>query len=273
MNDNTHDPSAPASEPRAARGRRSWLSPGGQGQWWSPSPSEMRIVEQDTHPRTHQSPEHGRQVPLLDGERGPSFFQRAQSVLEEQVHAATGSGTRARWQDIVWRVATSTPAVMVYLILLLLLVIQVMTHVPWASLAGTGQHHSQGSHPQVVVTPTRTPLPTPTATPTQTELDGVITIQNLDSDVTFEGDVQVLADHGRLFCRNAPLADSKWHIVLAGGATTTVPCIIPVSSPSTLATHTFTTVEAGQNGRGRVLVDNLSPFQGTAYFPTATTNP
>jgi hypothetical protein len=113
-------------------------------------------------------------------------------------------------------------------------------------------------------TATLLPSPTPSPTPTQTELDGVITIENLDQNNPFDGDVSVTADNGLYICRNAPLPESQWHIVLSPGASTQVPCVIPLSSPSTLPIHTFTQVETGTDGQGRVLVDNLTPFQGTS---------
>jgi hypothetical protein len=111
------------------------------------------------------------------------------------------------------------------------------------------------------VTPTSTPLPA------QTELDGVITVTNLDPQAPYDGDIQVLAHGGAWYCRNAPLPDSMWHVHLDGGASITLPCIIPVSSPSTIAPHTFRKAVPSTDGTGLALVDNPAAFQRSTYVP------
>ncbi len=110
--------------------------------------------------------------------------------------------------------------------------------------------------------------PTSTPLPAQTELDGVITVANLDPQAPYDGDIQVIADNGAWYCRNAPLPNSTWHVHLDGGATTTMACVIPVSSPSTIAPHTFRKAVPSSDGSGLALVDNPSAFQRSSFIPT-----
>jgi hypothetical protein len=118
------------------------------------------------------------------------------------------------------------------------------------------------------------PTATPTATPTpaQTELDGVITIENLDQEVPFAGNVQIRSNDGHYACRNAPLPNSTWYIQLEPGASTSVPCIVPASSPASLSPHTFRRAVTGAGDQGLALVDNPAPFLGTSFVPTPTTS-
>ena len=119
------------------------------------------------------------------------------------------------------------------------------------------------------VTPTASPLPTATPTlPAQTELDGVVVITNLDSSVPFEGDVKILSTDGQYLCRNSPQPGSTWHVQLAPSGSLSLPCIIPATTPASLAPHTFRHTVTGAGGQGLALLDNPAPFSGTAFVPT-----
>jgi hypothetical protein len=115
--------------------------------------------------------------------------------------------------------------------------------------------------------------PTSTPTPAQTELDGVVTIQNLDTQVPFQGTIQLISDDGKYACRNSPQPNSTWTIQLDAGATIAIPCIILASRPSSLPPHTFRRAVSGAGGQGLALMDNLEPFVGSAILPAATSTP
>jgi hypothetical protein len=129
-------------------------------------------------------------------------------------------------------------------------------------------HSGQPSKAAVAATHVLTHVSSPTPTPSQTELDGVITFTNLDPHAPFEGDVHVVARTGGYECRNAPLPHSTWHVQLDPGASLAVPCEIPVSSPPTLAAHTFRQVVTSADGSDLALVDNPAPFTGVVFVPT-----
>jgi hypothetical protein len=279
--------------------QRRWLSPNTPGSWWNADSTDDAasqsgsVVDQDVTDQqisrrapvgapAHAKGRAGRQEPQPVQPVARSNHQVVQHTQQddtwlELIRDAVMDGVvpwiqrNGRW----WRrlrhgakhvALTVIMAVPLVLIAALLVLIAAYLH------SNSGAHNpaalptvQRGLSP---VKPTATPVPT--ATPTQTELDGVITIENLDDQNPFVGDVSVTADNGHYYCRNAPEPHSTWHVVLAAGATTDVPCVIPLSSPPTLPAHTFTAVESGSNGQGRVLVDNLTPFTGTAYYPTTT---
>lgn len=287
---------------RLSRHRR-WLSPNTPGSWWnadgtddaasqSGSVVDQAVTDQQMGRKAPEgTPAHatgrtGHQAPTPARQVVPSNHQVVQHTEQDDtwlalIHDVVTDGVvpwiqgGGRWWRRLghgaMRLALSTVFMVVPLVLLLVLLVLITAYVH----SNTGAHNpaalptvQQGLSP---VKPTTTLVPT--ATPTQTELDGVITIENLDNQNPFAGDVSVTADNGRFYCRNAPEPHSTWHIVLAAGATTEVPCVIPLSSPPTLPAHTFTAVESGANGQGRVLVDNLTSFTGTAYDPTTTPGP
>jgi hypothetical protein len=287
---------------RLSRDRR-WLSPNTPGSWWNADGTDDAasqsgpVVDQEMTDQqmgrkapvgtpAHAKGRTGRQAPQPAQPVIPSNHQVVQHTEQDDtwlalIHDAVTDGVVpwiqgvGRWWRRLGHGAMQlalTVIMVVPLVLLLVLLVRITT----AYLHSNSGAHNPAALPTVQrglspVKPTTTLVPT--ATPTQTELDGVITIENLDNQNPFAGDVSVTADNGHFYCRNAPEPHSTWHIVLAAGATTEVPCVIPLSSPPTLPAHTFTAVESGSNGQGRVLVDNLTLFTGTAYYPTTTPGP
>jgi hypothetical protein len=159
-------------------------------------------------------------------------------------------------------------AIVVLLVGGIALLAQQIKPLPWDNSPSTA------SNAKAAPTGTHVPPPTPTPTvPRQTELDGVITITNLDSQSPYESDVQIMAHDGAWYCRNAPLAGSTWHVQLGPGQSISIPCVIPVSTPSSLPPHTFRQAVPSADGTGLALVDNPAPFQGTSFVPTPRPTP
>ncbi len=255
-------PTANGTPPGARR--NSWLDPNAPDGWWSATvpPAGSQVVDQDTSP---QMVYRGGQGP-----RGPARPGRRPTAPSQPPTPGQGPGMGAQAQQALrtfahhlWRLVRDQVIPIGGLVALLVVLALLLTFIlHFAPGAASAPHHQTGKQQTSIPLASPTLAPAPTPTPTQTELDGVITMENLDANNPFVGDVTVRA--GSYFCRNAPEPNSTWHIILAGGATTQVPCVIPVHSPSSLPAHTFTMVETGLNGQGRVLVDNLTPFTGTA---------
>jgi hypothetical protein len=233
---------------------RSWLTPGAQSTWWNAEEDSSVVIDQANPPAVPEPP-----APT-QGQRQPpkkSVFSFGQP---------TGIVTQDSWWAVLTDLAQSiyhlwkhvrpgekrTMTVVAFLVIALSLSLGLILYYQ------QGLNQARHAPPIAAARPSATPLPT--ATPQQTELDGVITIQNLDGQNAFAGDIQITADNGHYFCRNAPEPKSTWHIILDPGQTTSVPCAVPVSTPSNLPAHTFTAVVTGTNGMGRALVDNPAPF-------------
>jgi hypothetical protein len=173
------------------------------------------------------------------------------------------------WREVLGKIPLRHIAyTLCALILLVSIAWLVVTFLRVPTLINSARSHG----PSVATKTTGHPAPTatPTPTPAQTELDGVITIENLDQEVPFAGNVQIRSNDGRYTCRNSPLPNSTWYIQLEPGATTSVPCIIPLASPASLPPHTFRRAVTGAGGQGLALVDNPAPFLGTSFVPTPT---
>lgn len=260
---------------RAASRRRSgqlpWENPRAESQWWFAPSRPPRVVDEapDASAATDQQSPTGGHAVVVDvplarpSEQGRPQMARGASnggspwgeaLAQVRRRGLGGMGTRGvivRW---VVRVA----------------VVVVASTVVAVVVRGPGGLTRGGPPGRSVAVVTRSPASGATATssPTQAELDGVITITNLDPKAPFEGDVHVEARTGGYTCRNAPLPQSTWHVQLDPGATLAVPCEIPVSSPPALAVHTFRRAVPSADGSGLALVDNPAPFMGVTFTPT-----
>ena len=252
-----------------------WLIPDAPRQWWSAPARQprVRIVDHAPSPAPDTDLDPARRVsppalpqapappPMLDERRPAIPAPRRPPPLPPQSPPPPDDDKPSvliqvrRWLrgERARQLASSTLARLAALCLLLVglaLVGQVVTRLPWL--------HSAGS-PHAPVT----------TAPMQTELDGVITLTNLDPQVPFEGDISVTAHDGAWYCRNAPLPHSTWHVQLAGGQTISLACIVPASTPSFLPPHTFRRAVPDAAGTGLALVDNPDSFRGVALLPTA----
>lgn len=273
-------------DPRAAAARRGraaqpppWLAPDAPSQWWSAAPPA------DRPRRAHERSWPGA-ADYVDGDVDGDVENDAPAPPPRIVPATPPTSTwaaliawlRAVWrqrQRVAWgaalRRAAASGLVKLFILLLCAWLVVNVGQTLLRMVAPGGLHF--GAAPAATAparpSPTRahTPLPTPTPL-AQTELDGVITITNLDGQNPFEGDVQVLARDGAWFCRNAPLPKSTWHVRLEPGAALAIPCIIPAASPASLPAHTFRKTVSTPDGQGLALVDNPAPFAGALFIPT-----
>ena len=274
-------PMADERDPRmAARRRRAaqpppWLAPDAPSQWWSAAPPA------DRPPR-----DHGRSWPgdtaYVDGDAESPAHASSPRIVpatpSTSIWAALLAWLRGVWrmrQRVAWgaalRRAAASGLVKLFILLLCAWLVVNVGQALLRVVAPGGLHFGAAPAATAPARPSpthaHTPLPTPTPL-TQTELDGVITITNLDAQNPFEGDVQVLAHDGAWSCRNAPLPKSAWHVRLDPGVTLSFPCIIPVASPASLPAHTFRKTVSTPDGQGLALVDNPAPFAGVLFIPT-----
>jgi len=250
---------------RRRRGLPPWLDPGAPSAWWSAPARRARVVDQAPHrplPGTAEPPE----PPHVDADPPRP---RPNVTTEPESFGALLRSWAADPELRRWlRNAALRLAVVVLLVGGVALLAQQIRPLPWDS--GPSAANNAGHVP--VATHVPSPTPTPTV-PKQTELDGVITITNLDSQSPYEADVQIEAHGGAWYCRNAPIAKSTWHVQLAPGQSISIPCVIPVSTPSSLPAHTFRQAVPSTDGTGLALVDNPAPFQGTSFVPTPRPTP
>jgi hypothetical protein len=256
---------------RRRQGKLPWLDPNAPRAWWSApgGPRRARVIEHPPNTPPQNAPEREQRAPVdaivdavpeLEAAPEESSFAAFVAAAREWLREP---GVRRSLGDMLLRVALVVVAVG-----MLAFLVNLIAGLPWG-----GRPRSVGQR-TTSVQPTATRLPTATPTiPKQTELDGVIVITNLDPQSPFEGDVQVMAHDGAWYCRNAPLAQSTWHIKLGPGANLSVPCVIPVAAPSSLPAHTFRRAVPSADGNGLALVDNPQPFQGTVFVPTAVPTP
>lgn len=231
--------------------RRTSVLPDG---WWSP---------QNPH-RTAQRPPPASRIVDQAPPVGAPRPRAASSAARWQQSADNGSPPAGILRRIRSSPVGDFASKLLALAIFCLAIGLVITGVRAFGHFGSGNHTARSLSPTATASlPTATPSP-----PAQTELDGVITVQNLDDAVPFEGDVQVISADSTLLCRNAPEPKSTWHIHLTPAGVTSLPCIIAVASPSSLAPHTFRRAVAGAGGQGLVLVDNPAPFTGTTFVPT-----
>ncbi len=218
-----------------------WVAPDAPSTWWSAPTRPPRVVDAASASAVRPRPAPPSALPAPAPTQPPQRPDHDASPLAAAETWMRGGGPQRAVRGI-WGKA---------LALVALLVVVALAFQAFSWLQGRAK-------------------PTPTPLPVQTELDGVITVTNLDPQAPYDGDIQVIADNGAWYCRNAPLPDSTWHVHLNGGATTTMACVIPVSSPSTIAPHTFRKAVPSTNGTGLALVDNPSAFQRSSFIPTLT---
>ncbi len=252
---------------RRRRGLPPWLDPDAPSAWWSAPARRPRVVDQAPYPPSQDTGDPS-EPPHIDAD--PPRQKPAQKPAPPPPADSFGDVLRDWARNPEVRNWLRTAAIRLGIIVLLVggvaLLAQTIKPLPW--------DNSSGNNTNNVPVATHTPLPTPTPTiPKQTELDGVITITNLDSQSPYEGNVQIMAHDGAWYCRNAPLAKSTWHVQLAPGQSISFPCVIPVSTPSSLPPHTFRQAVPSTDGTGLALVDNPAPFQGTSFVPTPRATP
>jgi hypothetical protein len=263
---------------RAAPGRRDelppWQNPGAKSQWWFAPTRPPRVVDEAPNgdSAADGQPQASARGPVVDA---TSATRRPQGGAGQAGAGSAGGSPLARALAWLRRAGVSGPSTRRIVLGWGLRVAVVVVAVSVLAVAAQGlgrlgrlAHSGQPGKGAVAATHVPTHVSSPTPTPAQTELDGVITFTNLDPHAPFEGDVHVVARTGGYACRNAPLPPSTWHVQLDPGASLAVPCEIPVSSPPTLAAHTFRQVVTSADGSDLALVDNPAPFTGVVFVPT-----
>ncbi len=245
------------------------MDPDAPHAWWSAPVRQARVIEHPPDMLPRNAPEREQRA------RAEAIVDAApdlEAAQDESPFAAFVAAVRKWLQEPGVRHSVGEMLLRVALVVVVVGVIAFLVNLI-AGFPG-GRHVGSVGQQTVSVQPTATHPPTSTPTvPKQTELDGVIVITNLDPQSPYEGDVQVMAHDGAWYCRNAPLARSTWHVTLGPGASLSLPCVIPLATPSSLPAHTFRRAVPSADGSGLALVDNPQPFEGSVFVPTAVPTP